>query len=69
MSRVEVELTAVPMVEADLDQVLAIERVSFVTPWTRAAFCYEIEQNKVARCAVMRARERLVGYVCLWRSA
>jgi hypothetical protein len=34
------ELTAAPMVEADLDQVLAIERVSFVTPWTRAAFCY-----------------------------
>src|SRR5262249_40748022 len=56
----------VPMVEADLDQVLPIERVSFVTPWTRAAFCYEIEQNKVARCTVMRAGEPVVGYVCLW---
>ena len=66
MSRVEVELTAAPMVEADLDEVLAIERVSFVTPWTRAAFCYEIEQNKVARCTVMRAGKDVVGYVCLW---
>ena len=66
MSRVETELTAAPMTGADLDQVLAIERVSFVTPWTRAAFCYEIEQNKVARCTVMHASESVVGYVCLW---
>jgi ribosomal-protein-alanine N-acetyltransferase len=60
------ELTAAPMVEADLDQVLAIERVSFVTPWTRAAFCYEIEQNKVARCTAMKSGGRIVGYLCLW---
>ena len=55
-----------PDLRVELDQVLAIERVSFVTPWTRAAFCYEIEQNKVARCTVMHAGERVVGYVCLW---
>lgn len=54
------------MVEGDLDQVLAIERVSFVTPWTRAAFCYEIEQNKVARCITMRSADRVVGYLCFW---
>jgi len=54
------------MVATDLDQVLAIERVSFVTPWTRAAFCYEIEQNKVARCTTMRSAGRVVGYLCLW---
>jgi ribosomal-protein-alanine N-acetyltransferase len=63
---VETELIPAPMTESDLDQVLAIERVSFITPWTRAAFCYEIEQNKVARCTAMRADERVVGYVCLW---
>ena len=62
----EPELTATPMAAADLDQVLAIERVSFVTPWTRAAFCYEIEQNKVARCTTMRSAGRIVGYLCLW---
>ena len=60
------ETTLTPMTESDLDQVLAIERVSFVTPWTRAAFCYEIEQNKVARCTVMHVGERVVGYLCLW---
>ncbi|HTY80302.1 MAG TPA: ribosomal protein S18-alanine N-acetyltransferase [Candidatus Bathyarchaeia archaeon] len=63
---VETTLTPAPMTEDDLDQVLAIERVSFVTPWTRAAFCYEIEQNKVARCTAMRVGGRVVGYLCLW---
>ena len=60
------ELTAVAMAVDDLDQVLAIERASFPTPWTRAAFCYEIEQNKVARCTAMRARGLVVGYLCFW---
>ena len=54
------------MAVTDLDQVLDIERVSFPTPWTRAAFCYEIEQNKVARCTTMRARSGVVGYLCFW---
>ena len=50
----------------DLDQVLDIERASFPTPWTRAAFCYEIEQNKVARCTAMRCPRGVVGYLCFW---
>lgn len=62
----DLDLAAAPMSLGDLDQVLDIERVSFPTPWTRAAFCYEIEQNKVARCSVMRARRGVVGYLCLW---
>lgn len=60
------ELTAAPMAVSDLDQVSDIERASFPTPWTRAAFCYEIEQNKVARCTVLRGRRGVVGYLCLW---
>jgi ribosomal-protein-alanine N-acetyltransferase len=54
---------------ADLDQVLAIERASFTMPWSRGAFLYEIEQNQVARCYVIRQPERIVGYVCLWEVA
>jgi [ribosomal protein S18]-alanine N-acetyltransferase len=63
---VDQELTAAPMAVSDLDQVLDVERASFPTPWTRAAFCYEIEQNKVARCTVLRGRRGIVGYLCLW---
>jgi ribosomal-protein-alanine N-acetyltransferase len=54
---------------ADLDEVLAIERASFTMPWSRGAFLYEIEQNQVARCYVIRETERIVGYVCLWEVA
>lgn len=66
MSGMDQELTAGPMTLSDLDQVLDVERASFPTPWTRAAFCYEIEQNKVARCTAMRARGGVVGYLCFW---
>ena len=53
----------------DLDEVLAIERVSFSMPWSRGAFLYEMQQNRVARCWVMREGERLVAYLCLWEIA
>lgn len=55
-----------PMTLEDLDEVLAIERASFQTPWSRGAFRYELTQNRVARCSVVRRGRRLVGYLCLW---
>lgn len=55
-----------PMRAGDLDEVVAIERASFSLPWSRGAFLYEMEQNRVARCWVMRDDDRIVGYVCLW---
>jgi ribosomal-protein-alanine N-acetyltransferase len=60
------ELVTAPMEVGDLDQVLPIERASFPTPWTRAAFCYEIQQNKVAHCTTIRSRSTVVGYLCFW---
>src|SRR5215813_12214281 len=54
---------------ADLSDVLVIERASFTMPWSRGAFLYEIEQNKVARCWVGRENGRIVGYICLWEVA
>ncbi|MGH7311445.1 MAG: ribosomal protein S18-alanine N-acetyltransferase [Candidatus Rokuibacteriota bacterium] len=57
------------MQPADLDEVLAIERASFSMPWSRGAFLYEIEQNRVARCYVTREAERVVGYICVWEVA
>jgi ribosomal-protein-alanine N-acetyltransferase len=54
----------------DLDEVLAIERASFTMPWSRGAFLYEIQQNRVARCWVARDDDtRVVGYLCLWEVA
>ena len=53
----------------DLDEVLAIERASFSMPWSRGAFLYEMQQNRVARCWVMREEGRVIGYLCLWEIA
>lgn len=55
-----------PMCLDDLEDVLAIERVSFHTPWSRAAFRYELTENRVARCIVARIGDRVGGYLCLW---
>ena len=60
------DLMLEPMTLEDLDDVLGIERASFQTPWSRGAFRYELTQNRVARCSVVRWRGRLVGYLCLW---
>ena len=54
------------MAVTDLDSVLAIERASFATPWSRGAFVYELKQNQVAQCWVARASGDVVGYLCLW---
>jgi ribosomal-protein-alanine N-acetyltransferase len=53
----------------DLDEVLAIEQASFTLPWSRGAFLYEMQQNRAARCWVMREDGGVVGYVCLWEIA
>ena len=58
-----------PMRVEDLDEVLEIERASFSMPWSRGAFTYEIERNRVARCWVMREDDRVAGYLCLWEVA
>jgi ribosomal-protein-alanine N-acetyltransferase len=59
-------VTLAPMTLDDLDEVLAIERASFQTPWSRGAFRYELTQNRVARSVVARIGRQLVGYLCLW---
>jgi [ribosomal protein S18]-alanine N-acetyltransferase len=59
-------LTVDRMRADDLDSVVAIERASFTMPWSRGAFLYEMEKNRVARCLVMRDGASVVAYLCLW---
>jgi len=54
------------MRRADLDRVGEIERESFSIPWSRGAFQYEIEQNRLARCWTGRVDGEVIGYLCLW---
>ncbi len=61
-----------PMRVEDIEGVLAIERVSFTSPWSRHAFLYELRENRVAQLWVARpvgaagAAASVVAYLCLW---
>ena len=60
------ELSFRPMREKDLERVLAIEQVSYPSPWSRYAFISEIRENQFAHYYVCLAGRRLVGYAGMW---
>lgn len=53
-----------PMTVADLQRVLAIERMCFTSPWTEANFRYEVEENPMAWNLVGRADGEVVAFAC-----
>ena len=55
-----------PMTVADLPRVLAIERMSFTSPWSEASFRYEIEDNPSAWNLVGRADGGVVAFACAY---
>ncbi|NLW07403.1 MAG: ribosomal protein S18-alanine N-acetyltransferase [Clostridia bacterium] len=55
-----------PMIGEDLDGVLAIEQVSFPTPWSRNSYLNEIYNNEFAYYYVARAADKVIGYAGLW---
>ena len=54
------------MREDDLDEVLDIERKSFVTPWTREMFLSDIARNPAARYIVLEQDGAVAGYAGMW---
>jgi ribosomal-protein-alanine N-acetyltransferase len=72
----QIAMTVAPMQERDLDEVLALEQVSFTEPWTRKMFLGELRGNAFATNLVARAGEAgydhdipartLLGYVMFW---
>jgi len=57
-----------PMKDADLAEVLAIERASFASPWTRQSFLFDLHDNPFARSIVARPAPGgvVIGYGCTW---
>jgi ribosomal-protein-alanine N-acetyltransferase len=56
-----------PMRVRDLDAVLAIERASFPTPWSRYAYLSELLENDRAYYVVAKTHDRRVaGYIGMW---
>ena len=57
------------MGKADLPEILAIEKVSFASPWTAGMFTEELE-NKLAQCLVIRINyegKSVVGAYIIFR--
>ena len=64
----DLEITLAPMMEADLGEVLAIERDCFSSPWTRQSFLFDLHENPYARPVVAREPGGgVVGYGCVWQ--
>lgn len=49
-----------------IDDVVAIEILSFKTPWSRDAFISEIVRNKCAIYRIIKAGERVIAYGGMW---
>lgn len=50
----------------DLDDIMAIEKDAFTTPWSRNAFKTEITENLLAKYIVAEVEGRVVGYAGIW---
>lgn len=50
----------------DIEQVVAIEQVSFAIPWTAEAFERELTINEYAYYTVMEEDGAIIGYCGLW---
>jgi len=56
----------VPMAADDLEQIVELESRSFASPWKREHFEYELRENRFALNRVLRRKNRIVGYACVW---
>ena len=67
--RADPQVTIDLMQKADLQEILAIEKVSFASPWTAGMFTEELE-NKLAQCLVIRINyegKSVVGAYIIFR--
>jgi ribosomal-protein-alanine N-acetyltransferase len=58
-----------PVTEADLEEILAIERASFPTPWSRELFLRELDlaiSRSLAARGTGSPGRRVCGYMFLW---
>lgn len=54
------------MKKEDLEQVLEIEKLSFLTPWSRKSFESELEKNDLAKYVVAKVDGKVAGYGGIW---
>jgi ribosomal-protein-alanine N-acetyltransferase len=54
------------MILADLEQVVAIDQVSFTLPWPARSFQFELTDNIASRSWVAESDGRILGMIVLW---
>jgi len=59
-------MTIRPMCETDIETILAIEKQSFASPWTRVAFEQEL-RKPFGICLVAEEDGAVVAYLIAWR--
>jgi ribosomal-protein-alanine N-acetyltransferase len=52
---------------SDVDAILAVERASFTSPWTREMYLAELENPEVSFFLLARSGEAVVGFCSFWR--
>ncbi|KAA3664284.1 MAG: ribosomal-protein-alanine N-acetyltransferase [Chloroflexi bacterium] len=55
-----------PMRVSDLDQVLAIDLLSFPTPTKEKLYVYELTENELSHYDCLIAHDQIIGYVGYW---
>jgi len=58
------DITICPMSDTDLDEVLAIEAVSYPKPWTREHFLDELNSPFASPLVALDGEGRVAGYLC-----
>lgn len=54
------------MLESDLDKVLKIENSSFISPWNKEQFLYELNENPYAVLLVADYEGVICGFIDFW---
>jgi [ribosomal protein S18]-alanine N-acetyltransferase len=50
----------------DIEQVVAIDRVSFSLPWPERSFRFELTDNPASRCWVAEVDGKIAGMIVVW---
>ena len=50
----------------DIEQVVAIDRVSFSLPWPERSYRFELTDNPASRCWVAEVDGKIVGMIVVW---
>ncbi len=59
-------ITIEKMATIDLQEVIAIERDVFPSPWTKEMFYSELIDNPLSSSFIVKEKEQIIGYIFFW---